>query len=100
MLLKCFEAAFAQFCFFRGKPEKKVSSKVGNKKPFSARTDIVPITNFYMCGCGPYTTGVRRTTKDLKTTAYHEKEAVELAAKEEAERLADTLLVQKQSVYF
>lgn len=67
------------------KRERKVPTKPGNKKPFNARTDITPITNFYLCGCGPYTTGIRRTGKDLKSTAYHEKAAVEMAAKEEAE---------------
>ena len=68
--------------FWRDKMKKVVTSKVKNKKPFSARTDVVPITNFYLCGCGPYTTGVRRTVDDLATTRFHEKKAVEMATKD------------------
>ena len=72
--------------FRRETKQTKIPAKPKIKKPFDARTDIVPLTNFYMCGCGPYTTGVRRTAKDLATTAYQEKAAVEQAAKEAAEK--------------
>ena len=51
------------------------------------------MSNFYLCGCGPYTTGIRNTKRDLDARAYDEKaEIAAQAAKAAAIKLVYGLL--------